>query len=367
VGAPDTYTELDLDNVRGIIWDQVKSPLPPDRRPDPTARELEILAALWSHRFLFATQIHRRWWRGSSLRAAQQALGRMAKAGWVRRFKFQLAEPGAQQRVYCLTRVGFDLARERTGRRGPYIKGETKWREPEINDPRRVLRDLHTNGWVLALEGICGRAMVRWRGPRESRLEPPRRKVRGEWIGIRPAELTIGGRQLHDYQAEKFEPASPEATIELKLPVGESPLRLDLLVEIERLSSPASVEDRLRRYDGLISGWASLLDRYRALGVPPIVVFVCEDERAQMELVERADKVVTARLAKAGEGEGDWPCPGRKAMFFALERDVHEGSLEALQLSEQPPHVRVRLGGPGDSACRPWRVHIIEPRLIGRR
>jgi hypothetical protein len=110
-----------------------------------------------------------------------------------------------------------------------------------------------------------------------------------------------------------------------------------------------------------------MLERYRALGTPPVVVFVCEDERTQKRLVKLADRVVRTRLAKAGADEGDWPCPGRKAMFFALERDVHEGSLEALQLSEQPPHVRVRLGGPGDSACRPWRVHIIEPRLIGRR
>jgi hypothetical protein len=77
-----------------------------------------------------------------------------------------------------------------------------------------------------------------------------------------------------------------------------------------------------------------------------------------------ADRVVTARLAKAGEEEGDWPCPGRKAMFFALERDIHEGSLEALQLVEHPPDVRVRLGGRGERECRPWRVHIIEPRLL---
>ena len=98
-----------------------------------------------------------------------------------------------------------------------------------------------------------------------------------------------------------------------------------------------------------------------------MVVFVCEDERAQPRLIRIADKVVTARLAKAGTEEADWPCPGRKAMFFALERDVHMGSLEALQLSEHPPDVRVRLGGPGDRACTPWRMHIIEPRLLGRR
>ena len=86
-------------------------------------RELEILAALWSYRFLFARQIYRRWWKGSSVRAAQQTLNKMTRAGWVRRFKFQLGERGAQQRVYCLTHDGFDLAKTREGRHGSYIPG----------------------------------------------------------------------------------------------------------------------------------------------------------------------------------------------------------------------------------------------------
>ena len=79
---------------------------------------------------------------GSSLRAAQQGLNRMAKAGWVRRFKFQLGERGAQQRVYCLTRLGFELAQEHAGRRGAYIDPEATWREPVIDraaaDPARA-------------------------------------------------------------------------------------------------------------------------------------------------------------------------------------------------------------------------------------
>jgi hypothetical protein len=366
-GAPDSFVELDLDDVRGMIWDKV-SLLPPDRRPEPTQRELEILASLWSHRFLFATQIWRRWWAGSSLRASQQILNRMSRCGWVRRFKFKLGERGAQQRVYCLTRAGFELAQERSGRRGPHIDPDAKWREPEVNDPRRVLRDLHVNGWVLALHGIGPKAIVGWRGPREGRINPPRRRERGEWLDIAPTELELGGsRRLRDYEASRFEPVSPDATVEVRIPVGDSPLRLDLLVELDRARSAASSEERLRRYDGLISGWASLLERYRALGTPPVVVFVCEDEQRRDKLVRIADKAVTARLAKAGADEAEWPCPGRKGMFFAVERDVHMGSLEAVQLPEHPPAVRMKLSGKPGRACRPWRVHVIEPRLLRGR
>jgi len=365
-GAPDSFTELDLDDVRGIIWDKV-APIPADRRRDPTQRELEILAALWSHRFLFASQIRRQWWADASERAAQQVLTRMTKAGWVRRFKFQVGERGAQQRVYCLTRLGFDVGKEHSGPRGPYVAEQAEWREPQISDPRRVLRDLHTNGWVLALQDRAGRSFNRWRGPREGRLLPPRRRDRGEWLDLAPSEVTVGSRQLRDYDAPKFEPVSPDATIELRITAGTEPLRLDLLVEMERSRGAAAAEAKLRRYDGLLAGWAPMLERYQTLGTPPLVIFVSEDERARDALVKIADRVVIARLAKAGVEEAEWPCPARKTMYFALERDIHTGSLEALQLPEHPPELRVRLEGKKARDVRPGRVHIVEPRLLRKR
>ena len=54
-------------------------------------------------------------------------------------------------------------------------------------------------------------------------------------------------------------------------------------------------------------------------------------------------------------------------MFFAVERDMHAGSPQALQLPELPPELRMRLHGPSHKACRPRRVHIIEPRLLRAR
>jgi hypothetical protein len=364
VQVPESYTELDFDRIRGLIWDKVTA-LPADRRHDPSHRELEILAALHSYRFLFATQIWRRWWPGSSLRAAQQGLNRMAKAGWVRRFKFQMAEAGAQQRVYCLRREGFELAQQRSGRRGAYINPEVKWREPEVNDPRRVLRDLHVNGWVLAFEKQCGRALADWKGPRDGRLEPPRRRERGEWIDLDPSRLELdGGRRLHGYTDARFEPLSPDATLEIRMSVGDARLRFDLLVELDRARSAAASEERLRRYDGLVAGWASMLKRYQTLGSPPAVVFVCDDEPSRDQLVRIADRTVTAHQAKAGAEEAEWPFPGRRGMFFALERDIHMGSLAALQLPEHPPELRERLGGRREKALRPRRVHLIEPRLL---
>jgi hypothetical protein len=367
LALPESYTELDFDDVRGLVWDKV-TPLPPDRRREPLPRELEILGALWSYRFLFASQIWRRWWRGSSLRAAQQTLNRMHKAGWVRRFKLQVGERGAQQRVYCLTRLGFELGQAEAGRRGHYIDPGAKWREPVVTDAGRILRSLHVNGWVMAFEARAGKAARGWRGPRESRLDPPKRRVRGEWIEIAPRDVIVGAsHKLRDYEPHSFESVSPDATIDLQLQMGDSRLRFDMLVELDRARSAAASEERLRRYDGLISGWSGMLERYKTLGTPPVVVFVCEDERSAMGLVRIADRAVTARLAKPGSEETEWPHPGRRAMFFAVERDIHEESLQAFQLPEFPPALRERLHGRKARACHPQRVHIVEPRLLDLR
>ncbi len=361
---PETFTELDLDDVRGLVWDKV-TPIPADRRHEPSQRELEILGALWSYRFLFASQIWRRWWAGSSLRASQQGLNRMAKAGWVRRFKLQVGERGAQQRVYCLTRQGFELAQERIGRHGNYIDPEVTWREPVATDARRILRSLHVNGWVLAFEGRAEKVLRRWRGPRVSKLSPPNRRVRGQWVEIEPQDMLVGAtHKLRDYGAHKFEPVSPDATLELSIPMGEDRLRFDVLVEFDLARSPAASEDRLRRYDGLISGWSGMLDRYKTLGTPPVVVFVCESEASLMKLVRIADRTVTARLAKPGAEETEWPHPARRGMFFVEEREIHVGSLQAYQLPELPPDMRERMEGKKARACRPRRVHLIEPRLL---
>jgi hypothetical protein len=347
--VPDTYTELDLDGVRGIQWDDVT---PAEAEHEPTYRELEILAALWSHGFLFSTQIWRRWWSGTSLRSAQQGLNRMTKAGWVRRFSFLLAERGAQQRVYCLTRAGFELLEGRTGRNGPYLDPEAKWREPDVTDARRVLRDLHANGWALAFMRRCGRVAAGWRGARDSRLAPPRRRARGHAVELTPETLELeGGRRLRGFAGATFEPVHPDAAVELRLTVGDKPLRFDVLIELDRSRDAAAAEDRLRRYDGLVSGWAGLLPRYRKFGTPPALVLVCEDEPARNRLLKIADRVVCARLAKAGTPEAEWPAPGRRAMFFVLERDIHEGSLAAVQLAEHPPGL-------------PRRVSIVDPSLL---
>ena len=363
VGAPETFVELDLDAVRGIAWDEIATQKP-EEWPEPTARDLEILAALHRHRVMFSTQIWRRWWGTSTLRAAQQGLNRMAKAGWVRRFKFLSGERGAVQRVYCITQAGFALAQSHSGPKGPYIHPETEWRELGVDDPRAVVRNLHANGWVLALEALAPRAVTHWRGPGDARILVPRRRARGEWVEWRPSELVIGtSRRVHNLQAERLEPVSPAAAVELRVQGADGRRRFDLLIEIQRGRLGPSQVERLARYDAFITGWFRLVDRYQTLKTPPIVVFVCEDEPSAIALAELADGALTGQIAKAGTEAHEWPAPARRTIFFAAERAIHEGSLEAFKLQPLPPELRTD----GDTAFAPRKVAIVDPRMLGVR
>ncbi len=362
---PDSYTELDLDDVRGLSW-EAPSPQPPEERPEPTPRELEILGALWRYRVLFSSQIHRRWWSTSSLRAAQQGLNRMTQAGWVRRGRLSVGESGTQQRLYVLARDGFELAQSRTGRYGPIIAPDAEWADPQVKDARRVLGDLHTNGWMLALQRMAPRAVRTWRGPDEARVRPPRRRERGGWVDLRPQDLAVGGsRKLNGIDAGDLRPVAPNAAVEIQLQTDGTPLRFDLLVQLTRDPGSSSLEAKLRAYDAFITGWASTLDRYKTLKTSPIAVFVAEDERAALTILAAADRALTGSQGKAGEPESEWPFPGRRNLFIAIERDIHIGSLAALQLPEHPPELRERLGGPEARRCKPRRVELIDPRLLG--
>ena len=276
------------------------------------------------------------------------------------------SEPGARQRVYCLARPGFELAQRHADRRGPYIDPDAAWREPPSGDPYAIVRDLHVNGWVTALHTLAPQAVRRWRGPAESRLVPPRQRARGEWRDLGPEDVPVGSnRRLRDAGLDRLQGVAPAAAVELRIEVPTAPVTFDLLIELDRSRGAAYNEEKLRRYDLLVAGWFRMLDRYQALGLPPVVVFVCGDERQADAYVRTADRVVTARVAEAGVPEVEWPCPTRRNLFFVVERDLHMGSLDALALPLLAPEARVKLEGPGAKAPRARRVQLVEPRVLG--
>jgi hypothetical protein len=354
-----TYGELCVPGLQDIICEQ----LPVHRARTarrPTPLELEILAALWSHGFLLADQIWGRWWPQRTRRWAYHELKHMTQAGWVDRYRLIVAGGGSQQRFYGLAEGGFELARGRRLRERQGIPRDASWLRRVVDRTGGLPRELHVNGWVLAIERLAGERMTGWRGAGESRVLPPPRRVRGEWIELRPAEIVLGtNHRLSGYQANVLEAVNPHATIELQL--GDR-TRVDFMIEYgQQHDDPFEVQERLWRYDLFLSGWAHLLDRYRPPARVPIVVFVCPDQEALASMLDAADRALTTRIAKAGTPDRDWPFPGRRSILFALEPDIHEGSLRAFGVPQDPSGIRATSG------VRPAREEPRQVQLIDKR
>jgi hypothetical protein len=258
---------------------------------------------------------------------------------------------------------------------------------------------------VLALAKLLHNARPTVRGPDASALSPRLRSTRDgrEWLA--PADLRLpGGRVPHDFlrtdssgrrvPVESFETVRPDAIVELRevrcVPAGhagdtgldgapganpvaggnpaagvpteaQDPSGIDVMVEFDdRLASGRGV-GKLERYDHFLTGWSVHTRRYgRRLDATPMVVFVCRTRARARECARRADAVLRACRAYAGEYPFDWEYPGRERVLFASERDLHEQLTCALGVPRLPPDVRVRAAH-GDP--RAGQV-AVEPREI---
>jgi Replication-relaxation len=346
--VPESFTELDeFDDPTGLRWQE--RPKGPHKPPLPRKDDLEVLAALHELRFLTASQIGRRFMHGRALRSVQHRLGQMFRVGWVRRSEIATRKRGHTQRVYALDEAGFELIQANRGRTdlARHLDTDARWRSPEVEDPRLVLHDLHTNAWLFAFERALSPKVLRgWRGPRSARLEVPRERLRGQWVSLTPDTVALGtGHHLADLQLDEFRPVHPDVAVHLDLSLGDKRRRVELLIELDRSGRPSSNHEKFRRYDALLNGWAMALPRYQKFGEPPVVLFVVEDDERAGQFLRAADRIVTGRVGKWGVPEAAWPAYGRRRMFVVAERDVHQGTLRAQRLPEHPPALRKALSG----------------------
>ncbi|HTA14526.1 MAG TPA: hypothetical protein VK781_06675, partial [Solirubrobacteraceae bacterium] len=117
--------------------------------------------------------------------------------------------------------------------------------------------------------------------------------------------------------------------------------RHPLLVELDDRLPEGLGAAKLERYDHFLTGWSTHLKRY-APGVAelPLVVFVCRDRARARECARKADRVLVACRAYAGEYPSDWRYVGREGIVFVAERDAHEGLLFGWGVTRLPPDVR---------------------------
>jgi len=327
--APETYSAVHREGIRGISWDEREPDPELARRLAPAPRDLEVLRALWRYRVLLTSQIAAEWWPDNDPSAAQRRLVKLTRAGWLCRFRPVVAA-GTHEWIYQLTPDGNALGQRHHGPHGPYIPaGRFQQRRP--TDFRLVAHDLQVNAWVMAYRRLAGRLIGDWLGPEESVVEVPQRQRgrRGERIG--PDDVRPGGYvQLRGLRRREFARVSPDATLAMATDRGR---RFELAVELDRTRRANKNESKLLRYDALISAWWRATDRYRELGEPPAVVFVCPSEHDAHELIGYADREVTGSLHNPGESAEHARYPGRERMLFVAEPEIHQGSGAAFMLS----------------------------------
>jgi DNA-binding HxlR family transcriptional regulator len=361
----DSYRELvELDGAHSVRWaKRVTVP----RTLDPEALDLEILALVAYVRHVLSSQIHRRFNPNRAATTTQRRLKRLSDAGLVRRFQFHRRDGGGVPMCYAITAAGLELLHAHDRLR---TLGEE---DVDASDPpspaapvegdrllRQARHDVHVAGWVLALEHAVDGAPLTMRGAKESVLSPPVRSSNDGRRALGPADLTLpGGRSPHEFlrtdptgariPVERFETVRPDMTIELP---GRAGGAIDLLVELDDRLPAGRAAGKLERYDHLLAGWSVHTNRYgRRLGAPPSVVFVCRDRARARECARRADALLTACRAYAGEYPADWEYPGRQGILFVAERDAHEGLLRGYGVPRLPPEVRVPIAN-GDPRAR---------------
>jgi hypothetical protein len=118
----------------------------------------------------------------------------------------------------------------------------------------------------------------------------------------------------------------------------------DLLIAHD--PGPAGARALIEAYDHLVSGWWRTVERYRRVGAPPEVVFVCADEASALARAGAADELLSACLAEIGASPGEWARPGRAGIHFAVEQDAHRGLLEAWRVPALPRGLRADDGAP---------------------
>lgn len=372
----DSYSELvDISTAHSMRWAKPPAVI---AELDPEPLDIEILALLASMRHALSSQIHRRFNEGRAATTTQRRLKRLSDAGLVARFQFHRRDGGGLPMCYSITPVGRELltARGHSTASRFLHGGVSDGNDPTIPSSKRqtddqLLRqarhDVRVTGWALAVERALSEGLLELGGPEESVISPRKRSKSGDGPMLTPGDLCLpGGRTPHDFmrtvedgsrfEVERFQSIRPDARLLRK--GGQ-----ELLVEFDDRLPEGLAAAKVERYDHFLAGWSANLERWAPTGSQlPVVVFVCRDRPRARECVRRADKILTACRAYAGEYPQDWEYQGRTNILFAAERDAHEALLQGWHVPALPPGVRIAMGG--DSRRR---EPLIEPcHLYGR-
>jgi len=326
---------------------------PPEPEPEkPRHQRLErvdheIVRAVWTFRALSGPMIRRRYLADVGERAARERMRKLVTGGLLKRCLITTRGSGADPNIYVPTRRGYELLRESSHREVRIASG-ARYRERELTDYRYLIHDLHLGAWMFALQDLAPEVIKSVEGPLLSRIDVPkvfdrderrhRNVTLAEITGVGPSGDLIKGLRA---RPEEWGPVRPDASVD----VGVRGRPFDLLIEYEHRSKPATVKEKLRNYDALLTATWRELPRYTERGYPPIAIFVCSTPERAVELAKVADREVTGRaIERLEDPEGRAITrtrrPGRSRIFFCAEQDVHQRTTRAIRLVQQIPDER---------------------------
>jgi hypothetical protein len=386
----DSYRELvELDGAHSVRW---AKRVEPPRPLEPDVLDLEMLVLVAGMRHVLTSQLHRRFNPRRAATTTQRRLKRLSDAGLVDRFQFHRRDGGGVPMCYVITAAGVELLRARDRLTARAEEAGSNGASSRASAPRgkgllrQACHEVHVTAWALALAQAVPDGRPALRGPSESVLSPPTLSKPEGRVGLAPGDLRLpGGRAAHDFlrtgptgesvEVERFETVRPDAIVEVRAPApvevhaemnGPAAPRapgVDVVIELDDRLPVSGAASKLERYDHFLAGWSAHLTRYGSrMEAVAIVIFLCRDRARARECARRADSVLRACRAYAGEYPFDWEYPGRERILFASERDMHEGLLRAYGVPRLPPQVRVSAthGDPraGEATAEPREIPV---------
>ncbi|HEY8082012.1 MAG TPA: replication-relaxation family protein [Solirubrobacterales bacterium] len=337
----------------------------------------------WIYEFNYVTSQQLAAIMDTSLSTVSRRAKQLLDQGLIRGLTFR--KHGGRKRVWHLTDFGYRVGHHFHTRHGSILPDDPSWRELSADAPLGIGHDLHAAAYVLQLAALIdgpgdplasnAGLILDIKGERGAALDPPTEFDGRKRVPLTPqllAGLEPGLVLDSPSEIERFQSLAPDAAIFLRDPrAGDEKARSQVLLEVDRSGHRQKLVRALRRYDVFYAAWSSRHPQTRHR--PPTALFVAKDEAALRRQLAIADQVLCIRRGTSRTPPGEWPAPlSRRRVFFALERDLHQGSLRCYRLLEQPPAIReasARNESERESARRftPESIDLLPTRLLFER
>lgn len=308
-----------------------------------------------------------------------------------------------RQKIWTLTDLGVRVGRRINNRRGPLIPHEPgkgpdgkneagrKWGPRNVDSAHTVIHDMHVASYVLRLTELLDGDFRYTKNPADglvlkvtgefgALVEPPVRKTRRgtHKVGLFDLSQVMPGVAFQgvDLTDDTIRRVSPDAAIQLhNLTDNPETARRELWIELDRQGHTSRLTEKFTNYDVFMALWWRTVPRFKKAGRPPIVIFVAPSIAILKRQLLIGDTVLVAQAGRQIEGPENWGLPpARNRIFFALESDLHKGSMRMYRVPELTPAMRLAVASnPQEKAaainCQPrMDEYLLPPRLMaGRR